>query len=399
MKTFCKSLITLLSVCLAGSCDEEGKETDVTGITIVTPEKTTLEIDETLALSAYVTPQNATIRRYAWQSDRNNVATVSAAGVITAIAKGEAVISAITPRDGFKDEITITVLGPEIPVSSVELDKNALTLKEGGTGQFIVKITPDNATNKEVIWKSEDETVATVSQTGEVFAVAVGSTTVSVTSVSGNHEATATVAVISADIPITGVALNKTEIELLEGETEQMILIFTPADATNHQVTWNADDETVATVDDKGLIKAIAPGTTVITVTTDDGGHTASVTVTVKKAEGAAGTYTGSILMDNNALASNVPIVLKYESDTKVSVEASANLIIGGNIDLEGELDVSPDGEGGFVLNGNALTTAPALAPIPLPTVVEGTINPEGELYLHLIITGVSQKMEFKGKK
>lgn len=241
--------------------------------------------------------------------------------------------------------------------------------------------------------------VATVSAAGGVTAIAKGEAVISAITPRDGFKDEIAVTVISSDIPVTGVALNKTEIELLEGETEQMTVSFTPADATNHGVTWSSDDDKIATVDAKGLIKAVAPGTTVITVTTDDGGHMASVAVTVKEAEGAAGTYTGNILMDNNPLASNVPIVLKSISETKVSIEASANLIIGGNIDLEGELDATPDGNGGFELNGNAMTTAPALAPIPLPTVIEGTINSEGELYLHLIITGVSQKMEFKGKK
>ena len=82
-------------------------------------------------------------------------------------------------------------------------------------------------------------------------------------------------------IPVTGVSLNKTSIDLKVGDDFQLLASVLPEDATDKRVTWDSDDESVATVDDKGLVKAVKVGKTKITVYTQDGDFTKVCEVTV----------------------------------------------------------------------------------------------------------------------
>ena len=97
------------------------------------------------------------------------------------------------------------------------------------------------------------------------------------------------------DVSVTGVSLDKTSAELEVGGTLALTATVAPTDATNRNVSWKSDKEDVATVKD-GTVTAVAAGSAVITVTTEDGGKTASCTVTVKeKASGSEDDDTGDI--------------------------------------------------------------------------------------------------------
>jgi uncharacterized protein YjdB len=85
-------------------------------------------------------------------------------------------------------------------------------------------------------------------------------------------------------IPVTGVSLDKTSTSLLIGKSEKLIPTIAPATATTQTVRWSSSDETVATVSGNGTVTGVSAGTATITVTTDDGGKTASCTVTVSAA-------------------------------------------------------------------------------------------------------------------
>lgn len=83
-----------------------------------------------------------------------------------------------------------------------------------------------------------------------------------------------------AKVPVTGVTVNKTTVNLMEGATEDISATVTPSNASNKSVTWKSDNPSIATVSG-GKITAVAPGLTTITVTTSDGSKTATVNVTV----------------------------------------------------------------------------------------------------------------------
>lgn len=83
------------------------------------------------------------------------------------------------------------------------------------------------------------------------------------------------------NIPVTGVTLNKTSMDLKVGDDFQLLASVLPEDATDKRVTWDSDDESIATVDDKGLVKAVKVGKAKISVYTQDGDFTKVCEVTV----------------------------------------------------------------------------------------------------------------------
>ena len=90
---------------------------------------------------------------------------------------------------------------------------------------------------------------------------------------------------IPPTVAVTGVTLDKTSISLLVGDSETLTATVTPADAENQKLTWSSDKPAVATVDDNGKVTAVKAGEATITVTTQDGGKTATCRVTVSDRE------------------------------------------------------------------------------------------------------------------
>ena len=169
-----------------------------------------------------------------------------------------------------------------VPILSLTVlaDKTTLT-KAGETAQLTAQIIPENATNKNVTWKSSDESVATVDETGKVTAVANGTATITATAEDGGKTASVDMTV-KIEKPVTEIALSADKTTLTKaGETAQLTVKVTPEDADAQEFTWKSDKESVATVDENGKVTAVANGTAVITVTTKDGKYSDEITITV----------------------------------------------------------------------------------------------------------------------
>ena len=245
----------------------------VTGVTLSQTELS-LEKGETADLTATVSPADATNQKVTWSSNNTTVATVEN-GKVTAVSGGKANIS-VTTEDGNHTatcEVTVTV-----PVTGVTLSQTELPLVKGTTATLTATVSPTDATNKKVIWSSNNSSVATV-ENGTVIAVSGGNATITVTTEDGNHLATCEV-VVTDLVPVTGVTLSQTELSLEKGETADLTATVSPADATNQKVTWSSNNTTVATVEN-GKVTAVSGGKATISVTTEDGNHTATCEVTV----------------------------------------------------------------------------------------------------------------------
>ena len=169
-----------------------------------------------------------------------------------------------------------------VAVTEVRLDKTATTLVEGDTEELMATVMPENATDKGIEWKSSDESVATVSQTGLVTALKEGPAVITVITNDGGFEATCNVTVNKKVILVSEVELNKIELTLDEGKEEKLVVTVKPDDATDKSVVWESSNTSVATVDQEGLVKAVTVGTAQITVKTKDGVQ-ATCEVTVNK--------------------------------------------------------------------------------------------------------------------
>ena len=314
----------------------------------VSLDKTSLELTEgdKAALTATVLPENASNKNVAWSSSDEKVATVSANGEVTAVAPGKAAIT-VTTEDGAKTaKCEVTVNKKIYPVESVSLDKTSLELTEGDKATLTATVLPDNATNKNVSWSSSDEKVATVSTTGEVTAVAPGKAAITVTTEDGAKTAKCEVTVNKRIYPVESVSLDKTSLELTEGDKTTLTATVLPENASNKNVAWTSSDEKVATVSANGEVTAVAPGKAAITVTTEDGVKTAKCEVTVNKriypvesvfldktslelTEGDKATLTATVLPDN-ATNKNVSWSSSDEKVATVSANGEVTAVAPG---------------------------------------------------------------------
>lgn len=240
-------------------------------VTMVMLDHTSLDMivgDETTLLATII-PEDATDKKIQWSTSNPTVATVQE-GTVKAVKEGDAKIVAYV--DGKTAECAVHV--DYIPVQSITLDMGSITLYETETYSFSVTIKPDNATYQGVTWESTDNEVATVSN-GKVVAVKRGNAMVKATA--NGQSTTCSVQVLKA---VEGISLNKTETQLIVGDTETLSAQFFPEEATPRgKTSWVSSDTGVATVDENGKVTAIKEGEAKITATLD--GKTAECKVIV----------------------------------------------------------------------------------------------------------------------
>lgn len=165
---------------------------------------------------------------------------------------------------------------PVVAVSSVSVTPEKLNLVEGQTSQLAVEVLPQNATDKTVSWSSNDSDIVMVGSDGKVIAIKAGSATI--TAKAGEKTGTCTITVAAKPVPVSGISLNETTLELVEGDTFTLSATVAPDDATDKTVSWKSSDEGVATVAD-GLVKAVSTGSATITATAGDKSATCTVNV------------------------------------------------------------------------------------------------------------------------
>lgn len=224
-----------------------------------------------------------------------------------------------------------------IGVNSISLNKTTDTLTVGNTDTLIATVSPNNATNKAVIWTSSDTKIATVDTTGKVTAVGAGIAIITVTTTDGNKTASCII-VNNPIFNVQSVVLNKTTDTIKVGNTDTLLASITPTNATNASVNWTSSNTKIVTVDNTGKVTAVNAGTATITVTTVDGNKTASCTITAPPvnvssislnkdkdylSEGNSDTLTATIVPSN---ATNKTITWS-SSDNKIATVNSAGKI------------------------------------------------------------------------
>ena len=233
----------------------------------------TLKLGATLDIAgkATITPSNATDKTESYNSSNPMIASVTEEGIVSAIAVGEATITISV--DGQSAQFTLTV--EKIAVESVTLPdewKDGYTMPLSGTLELAGKaaVLPENASNRAESYDSSDKEVATVSAEGLVTALAVGTTTISVTidGVSASFELT-----VAEGVPV---ALEKIEIKngatAIQGSASVVLgenttfdlhshLQLTPANQTEGVKYVAYGPEEVATIDENGIVACKGVGT------------------------------------------------------------------------------------------------------------------------------------------
>ena len=252
----------------------------------------TIEKGEQKTISATVSPANATDKKLTWSSSDTGVATV-AGGVVTAVAHGRAVITA-TANDGSGKSASCTVTVTEkIPVSSIEMiptpqltryDESGtlhyllLPVREGVT--FSASILPANATDRTVVWSTDNPDVVTVNQkSGYVFGKATGKATIYVRAADGSEVSNSVK--IFVITPAESVTLSHSYRTLTPNETVRLSATVSPQNASIKNVQWSSSDPSVATVSNTGLVTAKKVGTAIITAESADGCASGRCNVTI----------------------------------------------------------------------------------------------------------------------
>ena len=182
-----------------------------------------------------------------------------------------------------------------IPVTSVTLAPETLSIEEGKTVGLTATISPANATTQQHSWASENGKIAKVYgetlNTAKVTAIGVGKTTITYTI--GGKEASCEVTVTPRTISVESITLNKTQLSLVKGATETLAATVLPTTATDKTVIWESSDTAVATVKD-GIVTAVAAGNATITAKAGEKTATCAVTVTNPSNSGSSSGGGGS---------------------------------------------------------------------------------------------------------
>lgn len=329
---------------------EDGGFTDVcefdvyehtTGVKLST-ESARIKKDDKYSLTAVVLPEGKNDGVLRWSSDDEDIASVDENGVILGKSKGEAVITVTTVDGGYTATCKVQVYQP---VTELRMDTKAITVKTGENQQLTATILPYDADNKNIIWSSDDSSIADVNSKGVVSGIKAGQVLIRATS---EDENISDFCVVTVNQPVTGVTLNKTEISFGKiGDTEELVATVLPADATNKELNWSSSDQSVAIVSN-GQVLCSGYGTAIVYVTTVDGGHMASCIVTAKDGS----TDISEIITNGSISVDHGCIVLKGIPVGKqiVITDISGQIVYSVKSDGMDEMMLPNFGKGVFVI-------------------------------------------------
>lgn len=251
-----------------------GDKVDVTGMTLDSYALRIIKGDSAHII-ATITPGNASEKGITWTSSDKRIATVSSTGVVKTVSTGEVIIKAVTKDGGFQQQCKVVVVQP---VQGIALDADNIKLAKGKTKTIKATVVPEDATDKELIWTSSDDSIATVSSSGIVSAKAPGYAAITATTKDGTFSASCNVSVYVA---VAGVRLPVDTVKIPKGEKRILTAEVIPADAENTNLMWESSNTNVVRINEAGQLTARTKGTAKITVTTADGGFTDSCVVEV----------------------------------------------------------------------------------------------------------------------
>lgn len=298
-----------------------------TSASAVQLDKTSLSlyIGESKTLIATITPSDVTDKTLIWTSSDPGIVKVDSKGQITALSKGQAIVTVRT-SSGKEAQCSITVIESIVntPITSISLNQTTLTLSKGNMYTLIGIISPSDTTDNKVLsWSSSNTDIVQVDENGNVTAISEGQAIITVKTSNGK-EAQCFITVIDpiVNIPITSISLNQTILTLDKGDTYTLIGTVYPNDTTDSQLlSWSSSDSSIVEVDSNGKITALSKGQVIITAKTSNGLMT-TCTVTVKD----------TLINISHDEESNKPHSLIYKEKTSVlnnvKTEDKTNIIV-----------------------------------------------------------------------
>ncbi|MBD0401358.1 Ig-like domain-containing protein [Flammeovirga sp. EKP202] len=307
---------------------EVGVEVPVTGVT-VDKENVTLDVNQSTTINAIIAPLDATNTNLTWSSTNTAIASVNN-GIVTGLAEGTTTVTVTTVDGGFAAKTVVTVNGIDVG-SDIVIEAEDFVATGGTFNDAFVPLGVNKVDNLGINYvNGEDWAEYTVSgngtyeityhistpMSGAAIEAVLDGTSVGVDNVpsngqwddyqplksahqivlNGSHtlrlvgagtnvwqwnlDKVVLTPVASQVIPVTGINVTPSNASLLIGETTQLSASVLPANATDASYTWSSSNSAVATINN-GLVTAISEGSATITATTNDGGFTATTTISV----------------------------------------------------------------------------------------------------------------------
>ncbi|HKR09487.1 MAG TPA: Ig-like domain-containing protein [Gemmatimonadaceae bacterium] len=219
-----------------------------------------------------------------WFSSSASIATVSDSGLILAVAPGTAVVSAVS--EGVSGQASMAVTPPTpTPIATVTVLLSPAAIVIGQTAHATATLSDSSGkqiTGRTVSWQSSNQTVATVSQAGDVSALGAGTAMISATS-DGKSASSALSVSAPAPVPVASVAVSPAAVSVQVGNSSQLSAVTKDANnnvLSGRVVAWSSSNTAIATVSGSGLVSAVAAGSATITASSEGQSGTAGVTVT-----------------------------------------------------------------------------------------------------------------------
>ncbi len=254
-------------------------------------------------LTATVSPSNASVSTVKWKTSNSKVATVTSAGKVTAVGVGTATITC-TSTDNANKKATCKVTVTPVKVSGLKLNRTSATVYPKKTVTLKATVSPSNADNKAVSWKSSSTKIATVSSSGVVTGVKSGTATITCTAKDGSgKKATCK---ITVGVPVKSVKITSTESGAnawYVGKTSKLSVTVSPSNATNKGITWTSSKPNCVSVDSNGNVKVIKQNTyKILGIERVDDDQNVTITATSKYDSSIKATYNLTIVKDKVAV-------------------------------------------------------------------------------------------------
>lgn len=256
----------------------------------ITPGTASIMPGSTQQLTATVRDSSGGVltgRAVVWSTSNSSIATVSATGLVTAVAVGTATITATS--GGVLGTMAITVQALPTSITSISVTPTTVNLPVGRSSSITPTVTqPNGAPAASVTYGTTSPSVATVSSAGLIIGVGPGTATITVTATSAGNTGfsaasrTATVTVTVTDVPVATVTVSPNNSSVLTGATQQLVVSVRDSSGqalTGRTVSWATLNAAVATVNASGVVTGVAAGTATITATVDGVVGNASVVV------------------------------------------------------------------------------------------------------------------------
>ena len=202
-----------------------------------------------------------------WRTSNDIIAPIDSSGLVQSSVPGEAEITFAVKYNGteYTETAKLRIIQP---VNGIYMPTTTIEVYNGGMGQMITAAaSPENASNKKIIWSTDNDKIATVDENGYVRPVKTGVTKIHAVTEDGGYEGQCFVNVINYEVKVDSVTIQneyKDDARLKEGEMLRVLAAVAPANAKNKTLKWSSTNSEVATVSQTGVVRASEVGETYI---------------------------------------------------------------------------------------------------------------------------------------